>query len=352
LIIINEINPEEYSKISELVEAGKYSSIAIFVEMAIKNQLLLEKSQLLSLDSISDHNTYDNTLGLTGVSDNITLRNSMEKPRVVNPITVNSKRNLLPIWGLINRFSPAKVVLRSLINTLLIEKAEFTNFKDFSEKLASEGSTIRIQLEKFEKRSDVTRGESFKMGFPMKDAKSRQRFIDTYIGRLRGDNTIGGILGELQFAVIKRVQNGNAPISVIGLTDYGWQFAKIHSPLIDELLLNQREVSSPMCDEEILFLLNHIRKVRSEDFRFLSFLYSSVKDGVSSPQEISKVVSKYFANNKLGMSFVNSLQAGAMARLVEMRLIRIEKHGIYSSYRAEQLKPDLCDLLSTSTSTN
>jgi methyltransferase-like protein len=81
-------------------------------------------------------------------------------------------------------------------------------------------------------------------------------------------------------------------------------------------------------------------------------LYKSVKERISNPQEISKVVSKYFEKKNLSQSFINSLQAGAMARLVEMRLIRIEKHGIYSSYRVESRNPDLDNLLSASISAN
>jgi hypothetical protein len=41
-----------------------------------------------------------------------------------------------------------------------------------------------------------------------------------------------------------------------------------------------------------------------------------------------------------------------MARLVEMRIIRIEKHSIYSSYRVESRKPEFDNLLSASISTN
>jgi len=348
MIVINDVKPEIYKQISELVESGHYPSAEVFVEVAVNNQLLLEKSSNYTRKEMEPIRTgYNSTF-----SNNTVLRNIEEKPITINPIEINQERNSLPMWGLINRFTPSKIILRSLANMLSSEKRDAINFKEFSEKMAGEALKIRAQLEKFEKRSEVTRGESFKMGFPTKDAKSQQRFIDIFIGRLRSDNTVGGILGELEFAVVKKVQNGNAPISVVGITDYGLGFAQLHSPIIDDLILNQQPISNPLSDEEVNFLLNHIKKVRSEDFRFLSFLYRSVKEGVTSPQELSKVVLKYFDRNKLSETFINSFQAGAMARLVEMRLIRIEKHGIYSSYRAETSKIDFDNLLSATPISN
>jgi hypothetical protein len=64
-------------------------------------------------------------------------------------------------------------------------------------------------------------------------------------------------------------------------------------------------------------------------------LYRSIKGGSTNPQQISRLVSQYFEKSKFSDAFINSLQAGAMARLIEMRIIRIKKSGIYTSYRLE-----------------
>jgi hypothetical protein len=217
---------------------------------------------------------------------------------------------------------------------MLVESGtDWINFSDFSEKLTALGYNIRLLLEKREKKLDVTRGESIKMGLPLKDLKSQQRFTDIYAGRLRTDNTNDGLLADLEFAFIKKMVDGSVTKSVIGITDYGYEFARLHSPLIDDCLLNGETVSDALSEEEVIYLLRHIEKVRLADLEFLSFIYRSIKGGSNNPKQLTKLVSHYFEKYELKSNFINTLQAGSLARLIEMRLVRIVKNGIYSSYQ-------------------
>jgi hypothetical protein len=325
---MQDLKAELYEQIKELVEQGKYPSIETFIEVALKNQILLEKS-------IGDKEKVVNTNREQGLGQNKYQDLSLieEKPITVSPAPISSTRKSLPLWGMINRVAPAKVSLRLLSNMLAESGTEWISFSEFSEKLTAFGYNIRLQLEKREKKLDVIRGESIKMGLPLKDLKSQQRFIDIYVGRLRTDNTNDGLLADLEFAVIRKMTDGNISKSVIGITDYGYEFAKLHSPLIDDCLVKGETVSDALSEEEVIYLLRHIEKVRQADLEFLSFIYRSVKGGSNSPKQLAKLASHYFEKYKLKSNFINTMQGGALARLVEMRLIRIVKNGIYSSYQ-------------------
>jgi hypothetical protein len=48
------------------------------------------------------------------------------------------------------------------------------------------------------------------------------------------------------------------------------------------------------------------------------------------------LVSKYMEKTNYTRALITSLQAGALPRLVEMRLIRIIKSGIYTSYKLQE----------------
>jgi hypothetical protein len=329
MIVMSEIKPEVFNKIQELIKMDKYPSVEAFVELAIANQLTLETSRI-------DTKTPSLHLPSTITAESYLAKISQNRPRAVSPIHISTARSSEPIFGLINRIAPAKIVLRILSNALIRQDSDWINLSEFNQLVTEEAYRIRLAIEKYEKKYTVTRGESLKMGLPVKDLKSQQRFVDVYVGRLRGGDRVEGILGDLEFVNIKKMDTDSIPSSKIGITEYGLQFAAMESPIIDKLLENQEEISSPFTEEETLFLLQHIRRIKPGEYEFLSFLYRSMKGGATDPKKISLLVTKYMEKTEYTPAMIASLQSGAMARLVEMRLIRIVKDGIYTSYKLQQ----------------
>ena len=325
---MNDVNPADFNRIQQLIKQEKYSSVEDFVEIAIRNQLVLESSrQEVPAQTVPVASTKQ---------ENYMAKIFRENLKTVHSLSIGSSRAYEPLWGLINRIAPAKIVLRALCNALLHHDSDWINLSEFNQIAISEASRIRTSLDKYEKKFTVTRGESLKMGFPQKDFKSQQRFTGVYVGRLRGSDKVDGVLGDLEFASIIKTDSDTIPSSKIGITDYGLRFAAIESPLIDKFVLAQQEISSAFSDEEVQFLLEHFRQIRPGEYEFLLFLLRSVQAGATDPKKISILVSKYMEKTDFTTTMISSIQAGAIARLVEMRLIRIVKSGIYTSYKIQE----------------
>jgi hypothetical protein len=106
------------------------------------------------------------------------------------------------------------------------------------------------------------RGQSLKIGFPKKDPKSQQRFVDFFIGKLRNENYLSGPIGDLELAAIRKSQQGNQNNLIIGITEAGLKWANMDSPFIDDFISSQKPIQSPLSDEEIHFLLSRIKETK------------------------------------------------------------------------------------------
>ena len=331
---MKELSSEMYNAIIELVKARKYPSLESFVDVAINNQIILEKSQ-------SSQNNQVVLQPQPFAAIDILEKANSEKIRFVEAILLDSERKSLPIWGLINRFAPAKLVLRILTNCLIESNSQWLPLKEFSETVVQRALVIRSQIQKFERKLSITRGQSMEIGFPTKDPKSQQKFADFYVGKLKGDNIVDGLLGDLELAAIKRSSTANMSNLMIGITNAGIRWANLHSPLVDDLILNHDPITNSLSNDEIHFLLNHLKQIRKGDYYFLDFLYKSIKAGSNTPQLISSEVSTYFKRIGFKTGLMNTYQTGAIARLIEMRAIGIEKHGIYTNYYLQNSASDL-----------
>src|SRR5437879_5554093 len=104
MITMVDIAPEHYNAIGELIKAGKYPSIETFAEVAIRNQLMLERSQSgrsYSVKAIVDKQATHSIESLKKPFN--------QEPILVEPVALAESRRITPIWGLINRFTPSKV---------------------------------------------------------------------------------------------------------------------------------------------------------------------------------------------------------------------------------------------------
>lgn len=337
---MTKITPDTYKSAMELVTLGKYSSLEHFTEVAIRNQLVLESE---NDNQQSQNHVLDNAMSTSHNESFVGFQ-----PRTVDPIPLSKERRGKPIWGLINRFAPGKLVLRMLANGLESSTTEWINYKEFAAGVVERAISMRNQIEKHYKNSQIVRGEGLQIGFPQKDENSRQRFIDIYIGRLRSDSRIDGFLGDLELGVIRKASDGSLQI---GITEAGLKLANLKSPLLDEFFTVEHPIA--FFKNEIHFLMNHVKKTRPGEYQFLDYLFTSVKNGMDTPQEIGNQVADYVKKNKwtnsrgesISEAELNTMKVGGMARLVEMRLIRIEKDGIHTKYQASSELDSLEGLL-------
>ena len=341
MLLMTEIAPQIYELIMDLVNKGKYTSVESFVDVSIRNQITIEKSSSQEIGrkvtEIPPEKSSHSALHQ--------LRRNMEQNLLTVPsISVDQKRRTEPMWGLINRLVPAKVVLRMLVNALAQSKTQWLDFRQFSDEVVTISYQIRNQTEKFERRSDVVRGQSLKIGFPMKDRKSQQRFVDLFIGKLRGENQLGGLLGDLELIALRRSQQGSMNNTIIGITESGLQWANMDSPFIDDFISSQKPIQRPLSYEETHFLLSRIKETKPGDYEFLKYIYKLVREGVNTPDKLTDHTAMYLESLKLNPALFNTFQTGGIARLVEMRIIQLDKNGIHTRYAVTSTASSLEEL--------
>jgi hypothetical protein len=343
MIVVFKLDPDTYRKIRHFVEKGSYESVENFVQIAVANQIQLENQGISSISAqkkISAAYEIEKTepkfrrlehhVESAGFIDLLSVPKT-ETP-ILQPLPATDEVKRAPIWGQVNRLAPAKFVLRMLANHVALSGSDRVDLKRFAAEVAENATLARLYIEKKDKTQRI-RGEELYVAFPKKDPKSQQRFINFYVGKIPSGRWTDGVLTGLSFARIEETEDGSISI---GLTEAGAQFMQLYSPLIDDFLLKGHQIKNPFSAEEVEFLLKHTKLFRPGDLEYLISVLQSVKDGADTPtvlrQKILEILrNKNFISN-VSEKVVNTMQVGAIGRLVEMRLLRIEKDAQKSTY--------------------
>jgi len=341
MILGVKLDPNSYKKIKEFVENGKYESIESFVEIAVLNQILLEsngvagfvnkESRITSKDEVAPKPSQSKQAGVQQSVQYLACPKDIQPP-VLPALPLTDEIRGFPIWGQVNRLAPAKMVLRMLANQVLLLGIDRVDLKRFSADMAETATLTRTYIEKKDKKERI-RGEELYIALAKKDPGSQQRFINFYIGRLPSGKWTDGILTGLGLARIEQAEDSSV---VIGLTEAGRKFACLPSPLIDEFLLQEKEIEDPFSSDEVEFLLDHLKVNRPAEFEYLVSVLKFIKEGTVTPTSLRLRVGKFLRDKhpatKISEKFANTMLVGLMGRLVEMRLVGIEKDAQKSKY--------------------
>jgi hypothetical protein len=342
MIVVVKLDPDSYKKIKEFVEKGTYESVENFVEIAVLNQILLESNGLPGLEAnkvlkvASDEEVRPKTsqtkqqVGVQQSIKYLACPKDTSLP-VLPSLPMTEETRSFPIWGQINRLAPVKMVLRMLVNQILLGN-DRVDLKQFSADVAETITSTRTYIEKKDKK-DRIRGKELYVALAKKDPGSQQRFINFYIGKLPSGKWTDGILTGLGLARIEQAEDGRV---VIGITDAGRKLACLPSPLIDDFLLQEKQIENPFSPAEVEFLLNHLEINRPGEFEYIVSVLRLIKEGAVTPTALRQKVGKFLQERHLAINFtdkfVNTMQIGAIGRLVEMRLLDIEKDAQKSKY--------------------
>lgn len=301
-----------------------------FVEIAVKNQLLLE------------------TTGKLGAKRSGTFQRptKMEQPklspllRIPNktftetlvPTPIDEKIRNSPIWGQINRLAPVKFVMRILINSLIASEQTAIDLKRFNADVAQLATAFRRFAKRRDKKRRI-RGEELYVGFSKNRPSSQQRFLNYYVGKGPLRKWTDSILTGLSLATIEEYEDGS---TVVGLTEAGLKFVLLHSPIIDDFFLEKKQIEAPLSEDEVSFLIGHISSARPGELEFLLFTLRAIKKGVDTPARLRNEVFNFLVHKELEIKtsdkVANTMQVGMIGRLVEMRLLKIEKEAQKSKY--------------------
>jgi len=344
MIMVFKVDPDLYKSIKEVVGKGSYESVESFVEIALLNQLQLEKHGISSI-SRTKGGTIQLEVGETEsrlrqpktqsgaqpLTEVLAFPKSASLP-VLQPQPLNEKTQAFPLWGQINRLMPVKFVLRLLANQISAMGNDRVDLKLFSADVAENATSARIYIEKKDKTQRI-RGTELYVGFSKKDPGSQKRFISFYVGKLPSGKWTDGVLTGLSLARIDQTEEGSI---TIGLTEAGRQFACLRSPLIDDFLLEGKQIENPFSNEETDFLLRHVKSSRPGDHEYLVSVLKFVKAGANTPTLLHGKIAQFLQDKHTGVKFSakasNTMLVGAVGRLVEMRLLKIEKDAQKSKY--------------------
>lgn len=352
MIVGVKIDPNNYQYIKGFVEKGKYNSVESFVEIAILNQILLENNEVSKLLSTKEQKAVPKE-DSSHKSSQLKLQTSTQTQTAIQqpiqylscpkdaPISVQPPLSLteetanFPIWGQLNRLAPAKMVLRMLANQILLG-TDRIDLKRFSADVAEISTSIRTTIEKKDRKKRI-RGTELYIALPKKDPNSQQRFINFYVGKLPSGKWTDGILTGLGFARIEQLDDGS---TVIGLTENGRTFGCLSSPLIDDFLLQGKQIEEPFSPAEVEFLLSQLETSRPGEIYFMKEVLRLIREGIVTPtslrQKVEVILKEKYPKSQISEKFVNTMLVGLMGRLVEMRLVEIEKDAQKSKYSATE----------------
>jgi hypothetical protein len=342
MIVGVKLDPNSYGKIKEFVEKGTYESIENFVEIAVLNQILLESNGVADFEASKESRVTSKEVGRkpSQIKQQTVLQRSVQflacpknaEIPVLPPLPLTDEVRLFPIWGQINRLAPAKIVLRILANQILSFGNDRLDLKRFSADVAETATSTRKYIEKKDKKHRI-RGEELYVALAKDDPGSQKRFINFYIGRMPSGKWTDGILTGLELARIEQAEDGSV---VIGLTSAGLKLACLSSPLIDEFVLQEKQIENPFTSAEVEFLLNHLQINRPGEFDYLLSVLRYIKEGTVTPTALRQKVGTFLRDKypeiKISEKFVNTMLVGVMGRMVEMRLVQIEKDAQKSRY--------------------
>jgi Arc/MetJ-type ribon-helix-helix transcriptional regulator len=316
MLIVFRGEESVFARIEAVVAAGHYPSVGDFVKVAVENQLSLEARE----DS----------------AHHVEARPRV--PVVVQGLGIPStalKSSLLPtpeeasrrpesdgwVWGLVNRILPIKVAARSLLNDSVTKLPAFTKARATAADRASSFARGLNVSPALRQRQTVL------VGFPTRPplAKARDRFANQYFGRIDGEGRLWGALFELGLANI----NPHSAKSV-GLTQAGYDFAVLNNPTIDEGRLDE-----PVSDAEADFYLTRVAaKVPRERHCFITLL-GALAESDHSVEELNAVCRDALPK-RLSAAAAQAMKAGALGRLIELRLISRRQDGREAWFSIEE----------------
>ena len=238
--------------------------------------------------------------------------------------------------GHYNRFLPAKLTLRVLLN-LHLNRESFEELSGdewvgrhkedvFIDKLREVALNVAVFGSKWFKsidiRSGANKGGEISVGFPDDSESSQKRFVAQFVGSVRKGNA--GLLSKLGFIHID--SEGK-----VELTREGWDFAVKPNPQID--MMDSAKTGDSLSLDEIQFLTWHIENNVPSEWEFMAEVAGLIISGSNRPKTLqSQLMESRGWDKTTSSQFTN----GVVSRMQELKLISREKKGREVTYLLEQ----------------
>lgn len=113
------------------------------------------------------------------------------------------------------------------------------------------------------------------------------------------------------------------------------------NPVLDQ---QQTEPTQKFTQEEIRYLVQHIKtSVPAEEFAYLMII-RAIEDGASSPESMDNYLQEHVsvsADRSVSDSFLSSQRSGAVSRMADLELVKRVRDGVRVSYVVTPLAKEL-----------
>ena len=211
------------------------------------------------------------------------------------------------------------------------EPVELSEFRDHVEEKVI---PIRNKIMDWEDKNSIKKQNKKSTGFPKRDVKnteySMKRYLDHFVGKVRKrDNEPQSFGDSLALVSYNPLDSGQC---LLQLTRAGKELINIQNPI-----LKDGPENPPLSREEREYLLQHISEVLPEEFKFMSFVYDTLKENEAETYTNSLDQFREFLMNSDGFDDedpsddrIRSITAGVLSRMVELGIVvRGDKRGVY-----------------------
>jgi hypothetical protein len=353
MIICLDVSQRTKDNLQKLLESGGCRDYSEVVAIAIENQLLLQ-------NHASGNSRGLDTIGITLQGERLEERTAgvRSSERVSGPLQVpllfshlgpaTKPSTLAPypsdsfelgqevpvdrwIFGQHNKLLPLKATCRALARLMASEIQGNLGLSKTASEIASEAVKLGDYLRRMDETSGAHRDDALSFAFPYSKSpngdKSRLRYANQFVACFTTQGALTGLPIELKLA-----NRDHSRTPQILLTEAGWLFAEARNPVLDD---GKNGRHSKLSDEEIEFLLQHIRtRVPAEAFAYNTVL-KAIGQGANTPEKLDDALEEYLPKRDtkpFTRAFLTTQRAGVLSRMIDLGLVRRVRDGITVSY--------------------
>jgi hypothetical protein len=238
------------------------------------------------------------------------------------------------LWGQYNRMLPVKATCRALFN-LASENPHGVPLNDAVSKVSFAACGLGDFLQHADARGLRRREDAMSSAFPTTasdSGESRLRFGNQFVGSVKQGSFIG------LPAALRLVTSDLGKDSRVLLTKSGAEFALLENPILD---LGESFPTRKLSDEEIKFLLEHIRTAVPEEAGAYRAIVEGIKSGANTPDGLDDYLCERFALRRvlkaeapgdIAQSYLTTQRTGAISRMADLNLVQRSKAGLHVTY--------------------
>lgn len=339
MIVCFSCTPETKALLDGLVATGQYPDHSAVLAAAISNLSVIHSemkggaalvfgSLATAMEELPHNARTTERMPSADVSESrrpianalLQHRANLQRPASLSQVTteIRSARKWLPLnewfFGQFNRLLPVKVTCRVLVNMTADGRDQFP-LEETAIEIANEAAQVGRYLVALDDKRNLSRDDALAVAFP--DAgqiKSIQRFANQFVGSRNKEGQLLGLPASL-----KLVTSDTANPDRIRLTDAGWTFGQLSNPLLDRATERSAE---KFTDEEVVFLVDHIRNNVPVEAIAYKIVLSQVVRGATTPDGLDTALEALLDQSKeFGRPFVSTQRSGVISRMADLGLI-------------------------------